>query len=1502
MSTEFDIIGIGASAGGLEAIEALLTRIPPDTGKAFIVIQHLSPDFKSFMPEILARKTDMQIPVIRDGTQIKPNHIYLIPPKKNLTIDGNSIILCDIERSKIPNKPIDLLFQSLAQEIGPKATAVVLSGTGSDGSLGIQAVKRSGGKVYVESPQSARFDGMPTSAIATRCVDFIGTPEDIAVKLGGSSIPMALNKLYEPMAQDNEESDRYKLLHLIQEHYGVNFGQYKIATVNRRIDRRLQELKLPSLQKYLTYIKSNPKEVSLLYYEMLIGVTQFFRDEGAFASLAREVIPKLVSEAREEIRVWIPGCASGEEAYSIGILIHEEKQRQASQVPYKIFATDIDDVILSKAAAGVYPKEALEDISKDRLHQFFRAFRENYKISSEIRKSVVFARHNVLIDPPFTKLDLISCRNLLIYLGEEAQSSVRSSFCLALKDSGFLFLGPSEAIGKFEVIFEPLDKRWKIFRKVSSQRIPREFQYQVLKQGSSFAYSRQSGLNSEERQKDLNINSAMHALLQAYVPPSILVTEDLSMLHVFGDMGMHLHFKPGQTNLNLSNMLDERLLSAISITIQRVKKQHRPVSYSNIAITYGTETNLFDLMVRPVFLEKKAQSLFYLVAISKSEAPVESLLPSTETGKLKDTKRLSESNYSKEEADLLRGELRRTKEDLQATIEELETTNEELQSTNEEMLAANEELQSTNEELHSVNEELYTVNAEYQKKIDELIQLSQDEENLLKCTQIATVFLDAELRVRKFTPSISTHFNLLPLDIGRPFSHITHNIQIGDLDRKIDEVLHTSKPIEVETANDLRFFILRILPYQTEEHDTDGVVLTFTDITDIKRASQNALETAHRAEAVSRELKKRTHDLEQSAKKLEAMKDRYDRLFREIKIPIIIAEGKIDGKVLDANYKALELFSIKPDEIHQKHLNQLIGSKPTYKYAKFFEELKSIKTEEPTYEFVTEIKLDKQERTINVILSSILVEEQPCIQAVLRDITEESQLREIKEEAEQARRSTHFKSKFLANMSHEIRTPLNSVLGMSELLSETNLNSIQSNYCDSIVKAGETLLSIVNDILDLSKIESGEMPLEAIEFDLIKAVEDVYDLLKSKAMEKNLEFKVSFSSKTPRFVIGDSTRIKQILINLVNNAIKFTKKGSVVLSTEAIINNNNATIEFTIEDTGIGIPKQYHDAIFQSFNQADSSMTRRFGGTGLGLAIVKSLTEMMNGTVNLVSDENKGTTFTVKINLEPSSRKIINGHILLVTENKEVKESIESNLKNNEFTCTSTDDPHDAYKETQKSKFDVVIYDLKKSAKEGLDFFANLRSLGASGSFILLTEQEDQLSFAQAKEVNLFDVIFKPVDPGNLITSINKAVRRIRDTNFRQLLDDNLKNVPALEVLVVEDVHYNRTMVEAFLSQSPFNLTFAENGLIAVELFKSKRFHVVLMDIQMPIMDGHEATKEIRRYEGDKMHTPIIALTAHALEEEKRKCLASGCDDYLTKPVKKNILIRAILEQTNHLI
>lgn len=1501
MSIDFEVIGIGASAGGLEAIEALLTRIPPNTGKAFIVIQHLSPDFKSFMPEILAQKTEMQIPVIEDGIKIKPNLIYLIPPKKNLTLNGESLSLHDIERTKVPNRPIDLFFESLAS-LGTKAVAVVLSGTGSDGSLGIQAIKHHGGKVYVESPESARFDGMPTNAIATNCANFVGTPEEIAVKLRGSFLPHRMGLTSESPGPVHEESDRYKILHLIQEHYGVNFGHYKIATVNRRIDRRLQELKLSSLHKYLNYIRKNPKEISYLYYEMLIGVTQFFRDEEAFLSLANVVIPKLVKEAEEEIRIWVPGCASGEEAYSIAILVHEETIRQKSDISVKIFATDIDDIVLSKAASGVFTKEALAGVSKQRIEEYFMVFQDAYKISPRIRKSVVFARHNVLVDPPFTKLDLISCRNLLIYLGEQAQSAVRSSFCLALKESGFLFLGPSEAIGKFEVIFEQINKRWKIFRKVSSQRIPRDFQYQVLKQRGSFAYNRQTGLGSEDRQKDISINRAMNALLQAYVPPSILITEDLNLLHVFGDMGMHLHFKPGQTNLNLSNMLDERLLSAISITIQRVKKQNRPISYTNIAIDYGNETNLFDLLVRPVYLEKKSQTSLFLAAISESKTPADSIeLANNSTSSSENNSKHPESNYSKEEADLLRDELRRTKEDLQATIEELETTNEELQSTNEEMLAANEELQSTNEELHSVNEELYSVNAEYQNKIEELIQLSQDEANLLECTQIATVFLDSELRVRKFTPSISAHFNLLPLDVGRPFSHITHNIKVDDFDTKLKEVLETSKTIEIETSSGDHYFILRLLPYMTGENTSDGVVLTFTDINEIKRASQNALETAQKAEAVSKELQKRTSDLELSAHKLQAMKDLYDRLFREIKIPIIIAESSEDGKIIDANYKALDLFTVSLDEMRLRKLPELLGDKLVHKFSQIFKELQNNDKGEAVYEFRTEIELRKIPRMVNIILSSIILDEKSCIQMVLRDITEENELQAMKEEAEQARRSTHFKSKFLANMSHEIRTPLNSLLGMSELLNETKLSSAQANYCQSILKAGETLLGIVNDILDLSKIESGEMSIERIEFDLNKIVEDVHDLLKTKAADKGLEFNLQFGENVPRFVIGDSIRIKQILINLLNNAIKFTERGEVSLSIRARFNNDNVNIKFIVADTGIGIPKKYHKSIFHSFNQADSSMTRRFGGTGLGLAIVKSLTEMMNGTIELSSEENKGTTFTIGVDLEAGSKKSHKGRILLISTNGPIIDTISKCLAKYQYECTTIDDSQSALQEIQHSKYDVILHDFHGKSQNDLDLFAKLRSLGVTSAFVLITEKGNNLSFSKAKEVDLFDVISTPIDPDNLFTVLSDAVSKVRDSNFDLMLQENLNNIPALDVLVVEDVHYNRTMLEAFLSDTPFNLTFAENGKQALECSKEKSFDVILMDIQMPIMDGYEATKEIRKHEGTTKHTPIIALTAHALEEEKRKCLASGCDSYLTKPVKKKMLIKTILEQTNYL-
>ncbi|MEL7297581.1 MAG: CheR family methyltransferase, partial [Pseudomonadota bacterium] len=697
----FPVVGIGASAGGLESIEQFFRDLDDQANAAFVVIQHLSPDFKSFMPEILSKKTRLKVLTATDGMPINPNTIYLMPPRMNMVIKNYTLHLSDIERTRIPNKPIDLFFTSLARDVGAAATAVVLSGTGSDGAFGIKEVHQAGGDVYVESMASAKFDGMPSAAIATGVVTSEGTPRQLAAEIFG----LAFDDGTESKAVLKKElmgsRERVQIFNAIESRYGVDFARYKIATVNRRIDRRMSELNLGGIEQYWRHIQDHPQEVTTLYYEMLIGVTDFFRDPDAFQEVRREIIRIVESKHDgDEIRLWSAGCASGEEIYSLGMLFLEEMKAQEKQLNLKIFATDIDDEILGRAATGVYQEEEMASIPADLRRTYFTQQSGAWKVTLALRSCIVFARHNVMNDPPFTKLDMIVCRNLLIYLDGESQKQVLSLFYFSLNPNGLLFLGPSESLGKYETGYDTIHTKWKIFSK-SSQSLP------STEIGGAPAVKREfpivaNPLHPESRSRAgisrANSEDAYQALLEQFVPPSLLIDENQNLLHVYGELPVQLSFKSGKVSNSLRSFLDENLCTAISVCVQRAKRDRLPVEYTRFRLQ-GDSNNLLDFKVIPVLPRSRAHVCFFLVSLAYRASEATNQIPKDAV--------VDDRAVDLEQVSVLEEELQNTKEHLQATIEELETTNEELQSTNEELLASNEQLQSTNEELHSVNEELH---------------------------------------------------------------------------------------------------------------------------------------------------------------------------------------------------------------------------------------------------------------------------------------------------------------------------------------------------------------------------------------------------------------------------------------------------------------------------------------------------------------------------------------------------------------------------------------------------------------------------------------------------------------------------------------------------------------------------------------------------------------------------------------------------------------------------
>ncbi|MEN1679680.1 MAG: chemotaxis protein CheB [Planctomycetota bacterium] len=844
------VVGIGASAGGLEAIERLVEHMPLDTGMALVLVQHLSPDFKSLMDEVLSRWTDLPIRRVENGMPVEPNTIYLMPRRSEMVISGGKLLLTEKDPNVALTLPIDHFFRSLAQDCGSRSVAVVLSGTGSDGSRGVAEVHEAGGLVIAQDPETAKFDGMPRSALASGAVDLKIAPEETPaalIRFARSRRKQEVAAAFENAAGEAaiDESGLKRVFGLIRTAYGLDLDHYKPSTVVRRIERRLLLVGIDQIDRYAERLATDREELDQLYRDLLIGVTRFFRDAEAFENLRVNALPSILASKGEDddLRVWVAGCATGEEAYSITMLIDEALADIDRKPRLKVFATDVHQESLDFAGQGVYPVESLAGVSQERLAAYFTPTAGGYQVSPRLRQSIVFAPHNLVKDAPFTKIDLIACRNLLIYLQPQSQKKVVSLFHFGLKTGGVLLMGPSESPGDVSEEFEAIDPHWKIYRKRRDIRLPADMRLQMG--GESALLRPTAALNSAPLAgagADRMVISTYDALLDLVVPNGLLIAESGGLVHTFGDAGRFLLPERGRFSGAAVDRLTPDLRVPVTTAMNKALKDQKPTSYAGVPARIASgETLSVDIRAVPVN-DKRMRTRSVLVEL-RMAADQEVDTPTPDS-------LLDAGKISTEKISVLETELRYTKENLQATIEELETSNEELQATNEELVASNEELQSTNEELHSVNEELYTVNAEHQNQIHQLSELTRDMDNLLASTEVHTIFLDSSLNIRKFTPGGADEFNFLPQDVGRRIDSFTHRIECHDLNGKIERVIQTGEPFEEEVrSRSGNWFLLRILAYRAAaaidggSRPIDGALITLVDVTKLKEASDAVAES-----------------------------------------------------------------------------------------------------------------------------------------------------------------------------------------------------------------------------------------------------------------------------------------------------------------------------------------------------------------------------------------------------------------------------------------------------------------------------------------------------------------------------------------------------------------------------------------------------------------------------------------------------------------------------------
>ncbi len=1209
----FPVVALGASAGGLKAFEEFFRALPTDTGMAFVLVQHLAPDQASSLAEILQRFTALSVTQVTETVQLEPNQVYVIPPNKGLEVKQGRLHLHPRSTERQPPASIDTLFRSLALDCQSYAVAIVLSGSGSDGAQGLVEVHKRGGFTMAQDPEEAEFSSMPKLAIETGRVDMVLTAGELASCLVEGQRHSQQSRLQDGLSsqgseeRDKQESDSEQefdygaITEKLHELTGTDFSHYKRPTMLRRLKRRIDANHLESLDAYEAYLSDHPEEAECLVEDLLIKVTEFFRDPDAFASLEKNFIPKLVDtcNAQTPIRVWVAGCATGQEAYSIAILLHEEFTRRNVLCDFKIFATDLDKRAIETARRGVFSAQDCASLSSERLQRFFTKD-EGYRIRPLIRDRILFAVHDILRDPPFASVNLVSCRNVLIYLDPNAQRRAFEVLHYALKHGGTLFIGQSEFVGMARDLFAPGDELHRIYQsRHTTKRI-------------SARSTWLSGGVQRESRKPLDFTlghggresfewGPVHhaALSRDYAPPSLLVNRQSSILHVMGDVRPYLLVPEGKPTTNVINSVHPGLRVKLRTALTVAFGQNATTTTGPLTFDDEGQSRTVRVVVRSIEAGAYGEEGIALISFETwDNEPVSSTKWASNPV---DTSNQTDLDRLEDELETVRRELEARIDGQEIITEKLTTANEELLTINEELQSTTEELETSQEELQSTNEELTTVNLELHHKVNELNSVNSDLRNLLSSTNIGTIFLDPPLRIKRFTAPVTDVFNILDSDIGRPLEHITHNLDYSELIDDARNILETRVPIEREiTSRDGRWFIARAAPYKTIQEEVDGVVLTFFETTE-RRIAQNKLRES--------ELLFRTV-FESASDAVFVFATGQDGLFTALENVNAGASRQLGYSASELMERTLEDF-IDPTSVE---LDAFLATLRQEGVAS--SQMKFIANDARSHEVeLTARKLEIAGNSKVVVVARNIAAQQAYEDGLLAAKLESDRLAETR-------------ATFLANMSHEIRTPLTSIIGVSQLLGECDLSEKEQTMVGLIQTSGRRLHQTLDSVLDISRIEAGEMEPRYGATQIVKEIVEDIEVLRPLAKRKGIALRFHHKLDEGLIFHTDVGFIHRIVNNLIQNAIKFTDAGEVEVKLEAL---EGDALRVTVRDTGIGIDEKFLPHIFEKFKQASVGNQRRYDGSGLGLALVKHLVDILGGTIVIQSAKNEGTTFVVSI-------------------------------------------------------------------------------------------------------------------------------------------------------------------------------------------------------------------------------------------------------------------------------
>lgn len=1737
----FHVVAIGASAGGLTPLETFFSNMPNDSGMAFVVIQHLSPNFKSHMKQLLEKRTDMPIHRVDDGAKVEANNIYLIPPKKIMVINNGHLLLTDKDSETHLSFPIDEFFRSLANDLGKQSIGIIFSGTGADGSKGIIKIAEVGGLVLAQDEHSAEFDSMPLNAMATGAPTLALPPEAMPEILVNYVNEALTPELLGEQHAEPVKAELVKVFKLLKQHYDIDFSSYKLSTIGRRIRRRALLTNQQNTQDYVNQLEENREELDFLYQDLLIGVTRFFRDKEMFQLLETQIAPAMIAKLKnnQNIRIWVTACATGQEAYSIAMIFHEQLEAVGKADALKIFATDIHQPSIKFAGIGRYDESEVSSIPQKYRDKYLTKGSKGYSINYRLRRSISFAKHNLITDAPFTKMDFISCRNLLIYLQPKLQKKLISLFHFGLQTGGTLLLGSSETLGELRDEFEEINARFRLYTKKRDVRLSANSRFNLnstalLPVINSKTTNASNSPNASER----SLLSIYDRLLDQFMPPSYLLDNKFHIVHIFGGGEKYLQLKSGRASAHFLDLIADDVKSSFSSAINHAVQKDTVVNYAGIRMQ-DAEGKMcsHQVSVQPI-KEQRYKNSYLFIKLTEQEVNF-----SDNPGETIDL-----DMVTREHIQTLENELRYTQENLQATIEELETANEEMQASNEELVASNEELQSTNEELQSVNEELYTVNNEYQGKIAELEQANNDMDNLLVSTRVGVIFLDKDLRIRRYTPEIARLLQLLPQDIGRSIESFIHTINYPQLIEKLEEILESGSEFETETTDKKgNPFILRILPYRkTKNGKSYGLLITLIDIKLLKKAqgevTQFKLISDHVSDChlivnkrgkilyVNRSALQSSEYQQQEIEQLvisdifsELNHERLMELFTQLnhsdikpyhshlvrkdgsmldvelmlvlkefnskektlfisardiseriqnqrqlqlitraleksdngviitnctaneeivyvnqgfsnitgykskevigkkcsflqgektnkedvnKIRVAIKQGKAIGvqllnyrkdgqsfwnylqlspirddsgtlvnyigvvtdisKTVELEQLALEdsrkiklllnstaegIYFINlegictfcnssaarllgyqsPEDLIGQHMHKLIrhskanGEKFPAEECDIVNSMRSGKC----FSTDKEVFWGKKGNRIPVeVWSHPIVEENGKISGsvvTFFDITlrkkDQEQMKTLQLAAENANKA---KSLFLTNISHELRTPLTAIQGFTELLYSELDDSSLLDKVNRIERNALHLQDLLNDLLDLSQIDSGFLNIDNRNCNLLELLMDINAIALPKASQKALSMSFEILTKVPQNIKTDAKRCKQIIINLLNNAIKYTQEGGVKLTVQLIDDPGQPLLEIAVTDTGIGIEQKNREHLFEPFFRAGDSKTQSIAGSGLGLSISVKLARQLGGEIDYDTTPGIGSQFRLYLPVEKnldnpqlkpgplenvdseheSIRKNLpnlNCHVFIVDDHHDIKEYLQSLLQQAYCKVTLFDNGADIvnclrdHKSEIKENNSIILMDINMPGTDGKQATAKIREMGFTLPIIGVSASAMKGEREKCLAVGFDDYVSKPINQLKLLKKIDlnlKKYQRDKPKTSSPPSSDSLK-----KILLVDDNKDITSAFKALLSSQGYHVNTLNSGKKVLKKLETFKPDITIMDISLADANGIELMETIKKQAAKNSKIAsgkFIAITGHVDETTKQAALSAGFDDYLVKPITLETIKQAI--------